>query len=71
MKADLYLQGHYWATIVLPGDSLLALLAHGMITEATHKCAQLKADLEAIDGVHCVISMSVKGSTIYPPGEPE
>jgi len=71
MKADLYVQGHFWATIDVPGDSLLALLAKGMITETTHKCAQLKVDLAALDSIQCVISLSVKGTTIYPPGEPD
>ncbi|MBA7592681.1 hypothetical protein ES708_34874 [subsurface metagenome] len=55
MKADLYVQGHFWATIDVPGDSLLTLLASGMITEAQQRAAQLEADLNAIDGVQCSI----------------
>ena len=70
MKANLYVQGHFWATIDLPGDSLLALLAKGMITEAQHRADQLKADLDGIDGVKCSIHLRLQGATIYPPGDP-
>jgi len=65
MKADLYVQGHFWATIDLPGDSLLALLANGMITEAQRKAHQLHDDLIAIDGVTCSISLRVKQPPTY------
>jgi len=65
MKADLYVQGRFWASIDVPGDSLLALLAAGMITEAQHKADQLKADLNAIDGVVCSIHMRLKNPVTY------
>ena len=65
MKADLYIQGHFWATIDVPGDSLIALLAKGMITEAQHKADQLQADLNAIDGVQCSIHLRVKQPVTY------
>lgn len=65
MKANLYVQGHFWATIDVPGDSLLALLAKGMIVEAQQKADQLKADLEAIDGVVCSIHMRIKNPVTY------
>lgn len=71
MKADLYVQGHFWATIDLPGHSLLALLAKGMLTAAQYKADQLKADLEAIDGVECQISLRIKETIAYPPREPD
>ena len=61
-------QGHFWATIDVPGDSLLALLANGMIIEAQRKADQLKADLDRIDGVECSIHLRIKGVVIYPPG---
>jgi len=67
MKADLYVQGRYWATIDLPGDHLLALLATGMITEATRKAEQLAADLAELDGVKCSISLRIKGLVNFPP----
>jgi len=59
MKADLYVQGHFWATIDVAGDSLLGLLAQGMITEATAKADQLRQDLDSLDGVTCSISLRV------------
>ncbi len=68
MKADLYVQGNFWASIDVPGDSLIALLAKGMITEAQHKAEQLQADLMAIDGVQCSISLRLKKPVTYPPG---
>ena len=67
MKADLYVQGHFWATIDVPGDSLLALLAKGMITEAQQKAHQLQADLNTINGVVCSIHMRVKEPITYDP----
>lgn len=67
MKADLYVQGHFWATIDVPGDSLLALLAKGMITEATEKADQLHQDLDSLDGVTCSISLRVKEPVTYAP----
>ena len=69
MKADLYVQGHFWATIVLPGDSLLALLGKGMISEATRKAEQLKADFHGIGGVKCSIHLHLQGPVTYDPGE--
>ena len=57
MKADLYVQGHFWATIELPADGLLAILAKGMITEAQRKAQQLQADLNAIDGVEICLEL--------------
>jgi len=60
MKADLYVQGHFWATIELPGDGFLALLAKGMIAEATQKADQLQRDLNSLDGVECSISLRIK-----------
>ena len=68
MKADLYVQGNYWATIDVPGDGLLALLAQGMITQAKQKAAQLQRDLNDLDGVVCSISLRLQAPTTYPPG---
>jgi len=68
MKADLYVQGNYWATIDVPGDGLLALLAQGMITQAKQKAAQLQRELNDLDGVVCSISLRLQAPTTYPPG---
>ncbi|MBA7572252.1 hypothetical protein ES708_14028 [subsurface metagenome] len=67
MKADLYVQGQYWATIDVPGDSLLALLAKGMITEAQQKAEQLARDLNNLEGVSCSISLRRKEPVAYHP----
>lgn len=67
MKADLYVQGHFWATIELPGDGLLALLAKGMITQTQSKADQLKQDLESVDNIQCSISLRVKEPVDYTP----
>ncbi len=71
MKADLYVQGSFWATIDVPGDSLLALLAKGMITEAQQRADKLQADLDAIDRVKCSIHLRLQNVTIYPPDDPD
>lgn len=65
MKADLYVQGHFFGSIDLPGDGLLALLANGMITEAQRKADQLKNDLKRIDGVTCSISLCYRLPATY------
>jgi len=57
MKADLYVQGNFWATIELPGDSLLALLATGMIMEATRKGHQLAKELKDLAQVQCSVNL--------------
>ncbi|GAI80379.1 unnamed protein product [marine sediment metagenome] len=67
MKADLYVQGHFWGTIDVPGDGLLALLAKGMITEAQRKAEQLRQDLDSLDGVSCSISLRLKEPVTYSP----
>jgi len=69
MKADLYVQGHFWATIVIPGDSLICLLAMGMITSANQKAQQLANELNDLDQVHCSVSLRFQDPTTYPPGE--
>ena len=65
MKADLYVQGNFWATIDLPEDSFFALLAKARITEAQQRADQLKADLETIHGVKCSITLPVKEPATY------
>lgn len=67
MKADLYVQGHFWATIDVPGDSLLALLAQGMISRAERLAHQLKSDLNALEGVNCSISLRLKSPVAFSP----
>ena len=67
MKAELYVQGTYWATIDVPGDGLLALLAQGMIAQAKQKAAQLQRDLNDLDGVVCSISLRLQAPTTYTP----
>lgn len=65
MEADLYVQGHYCATIDLPGDGIIALLAKGMITHAEHHAKLLQQELNAIDGVTCQISLRYKQPVSY------
>jgi len=65
MKADLYVQGNFWATIVVPGDSLLALLAKGMITEATCKAQQLANELNDLDQIQCSINLRFRHPVDY------
>jgi len=67
MKADLYVQGNFWATIIVPGDSLLALLAKGMITEATRKAQQLAKELNDLDQVQCSINLRFRHPTDFTP----
>ena len=68
MKADLYVQGAFWATIIVPGDSLLALLAKGMITEANRKAEQLAKELNDLDQVQCSINLRFRHPVNYVPG---
>lgn len=70
MKADLYVQGHFWATIEVPGDSLLALLAQGMISRAERLATQLQDDLNALEGVDCSISLRIKKPVSFTPPDP-
>jgi len=67
MKADLYVQGHFWASIDVPGDSLLALLAKGMISEANRKAQQLANELNDLDQVQCSISLRIKDPVSFTP----
>lgn len=65
MKADLYVQGNFWASIQIPGDSLLALLAKGMITQANQKAQQLAQDLADLDQVQCSVSLRLTKPVAY------
>lgn len=67
MKADLYVQGRYWASIDVPGDSLLALLAQGLATRAKILGHQLQEELVSIDGITCTVSLRFKEPTTYTP----
>jgi len=71
MKADLYVQGNFWATIDIQPDGLLALLAQGIITEATKKATQLQSDLNSIDGVNCSVSLRWPMPVAAPTEQPE
>ena len=66
MKADLYVQGHFWATIDLPADSLLALMAQGMISHAKQRAAKLEAELNSIDSVRCTVSLNFREAATFP-----
>jgi len=57
MKADLYVQGLFWATVDVPDDGLLAMLADGTLTHATERASQLQHDFDNIDGIKCSISL--------------
>jgi len=70
MKADLYVQGDFWATIIVPSDSLLALLAKGMITEANRKATRLVEELKDLDSVECSINLRYRDPISYLP-EPD
>jgi len=65
MKANLYLQGNFLASIEIPGDSLLALLAKGMITEATQKAQELARELNDLDQVRCSVSLRIQHGPAY------
>lgn len=65
MKADLFVQGQFWATIIIPGDSLLALLAKGMIAEANLKAAQLANELNDLNQVQCSVSLRFSDPVAY------
>ena len=69
MKAELYVQGHFWATIEIPGDGLLALLAAGMISHTEHRADELKRYLEHLAQVHCAISLRAKQPLRYHPAD--
>ncbi|MBA7581819.1 hypothetical protein ES708_23730 [subsurface metagenome] len=71
MKADLYVQGNFWATVDVPDDGLLALLPKGMIIEIQRKAEQLRQDLDSLDGVQCSISIRYQHpATDIPDTEP-
>ncbi len=65
MKADIFIQGHLCATISIPSDSLLGLLARGMITEAAPKLQRLARDLSDLDQVQCSVSLRIRTPTPY------
>jgi len=67
MKADLYVQGNFWATIEIPGESFLALLAKGKVTEASAKLEQLAHDLNSLEGVQCSVSLRIQETITYTP----
>ncbi len=67
MKADLYVQGHHWATIEVPGDSLLSLLAQGMITRANLQAAALHKNLLGLPSLQCSISIRINEPVTYSP----
>ena len=68
MKADLYVQGNFWATLIIPGDSLLAVLAKGMIDEANRKAQQLAKELNDLNQVQCSINLRFRHPVDYTPG---
>lgn len=65
MKAKLYVQGVYWATLDVPGDSLLALLAQGMITRANLEAAALHQSLLGPTDVRCSVNIHIQPPVTY------
>lgn len=65
MRADIYVQGDFWASITIPGDSLIALLAKGMITEANEKVEHLATELADLDQVQVSVNMHLRHPVTY------
>jgi len=57
MKADLFVQGDYWASFDLPGDSLLALLAAGITATAEKTALRLKSECGDLGQVECSVNI--------------
>jgi len=69
MKADLYVQGNFWATMDVPGDAFLTILAKGILAHARGQIDTLERDMQELQGISCSISLRVKLPTVYTPPE--
>lgn len=67
MRANIYLEGAFWATILIPGDSPLATLALGLANQAAPYSYSTLHPKPTIDDVTCTISLSLKPSKYPPP----
>lgn len=60
MRANIYLEGAFWATILIPGDSPLATLALGLANQAPPDTLTALRRTPTIDRVICMISLTLK-----------
>ncbi len=65
MKADLYVQGVYQATIDLQPNGLIALVAKRMTAFAEDTAKLLKPHPANIAGISCTISLRYKKKPLY------
>jgi len=65
MKADLYVQGHYQATIDLQDHGLIALVAKRMTAFSEDVAKLLKPHPANIAGISCTISLRYNKKTLY------
>ena len=65
MKADLYVQGQYQATIDLPAHSPIALVAKVMTAFSEDVAKLLKPHPANIAGISCTISLRYNKKALY------
>lgn len=65
MKADLFVQGNYWASFDIPGDSLLALLAAGITATAEKTALRLQSEVGDLGHVECSVNIRWHHPTTY------
>ncbi len=57
LRADLYVDGRFWATVQLPARSPLVALAQALSAESYHQSWQLQDDMIALDAAWTHLSL--------------
>jgi len=70
MKANIYLEGAFWATIEIPGDSPLATLAQALANQANELQPTFTTNHLTAEDVNCAITLNLKPSS-YPSHRPK
>jgi len=66
MQADLYLEGAFWASVIIPPHSPITLLAQALASHLNDPRELVGKQALSPDDIHCTISLSVK---IPPPSK--
>jgi len=65
MEAKLYIDGNYWATILIPGDNPITTLAQGIANQANMERTLNNPKRYTTDDVDCSIMLRLKRTTLF------
>jgi len=65
MEAKIYIDGNYWATILIPGDNPITTLADGIANNANMHHTLDNPTRYTTDDIDCAIMLRLRHTTLF------